>query len=272
MGAASPSPPGDRRKSQPCPAPLPHWQHLNVLVVDDHSTYRALIGWFLQKLEVGHVCRDDGFNGLKAAINTPVDLVICDCRMPFMDGYGMARAIREHERRQGLKRVPIVALTANLQNDSPQRCREAGMDDWMLKPLTLQQLHQVLVRWLPGADAPLADESVALAAKGWPTRADLSATFGCDVFVDRMLERLLAEAWEDYALLSQACSRLNTAMAVERLHRLVGGLVFLGATDLETRGLSLIEQLSARGVDHNMQPLEAFKADLRAYLDYLASL
>ncbi|KTC62955.1 response regulator [Pseudomonas fluorescens ABAC62] len=272
MGAASRSNSGNCGESQPCPAPRPHWQRMNVLVVDDHSTYRALIGWFLQKLGVNYLCRGDGFSGLKAVIGIPVDLIICDCRMPRMDGYDMARAIREHERRMRLKRVPIVALTANLQNDSPRRCREAGMDDWLLKPLTLTQLHRLLERWSPGPHAPLDGEPAAAPAPTWPTREGLIATFGCTVFVDQMLERLLAEAWEDYALLSRACSMQNAALATERLHRLVGSLVFLGGTDLETRGLSLIEQLMGRGMDESKPQVEAFQGDLRAYLDYLAAL
>lgn len=202
--------------------------HLNVLVVDDHSAYRALLGYFLQKLGVGHEAVGDGCQGLLAVIKRPFDLIISDCQMPHMDGYRMARAIRQHECRKGLKRVPIIALTANLQNDDPQRCRDAGMDAWLLKPLALEQLQATLARWLPGI-APVWGRPMA-----WPTRAHLVQTFGNERVVDQMLASLLDEAWEDFAFLDRACRTLSTPLTTQRLHRLVGSLAFLGERTLSS--------------------------------------
>ncbi|WP_339440239.1 response regulator [Pseudomonas proteolytica] len=263
MGSVVRSTTGEGRASQPPPAP-----HLNVLVVDDHSAYRAMLGCFLQKLGVAHQSVADGRQGLLAVINRPSDLIISDCQMPEMDGYRMARAIRQHERRKGLKRVPIIALTANLQNDDPQRCRDAGMDAWLLKPLALEQLHAVLVRWLPGTFSAWGRPS----AGTWPTRAQLVQTFGNEQVVDQMLPGLLDEAWEDFAILEQACCTLSTLLTAQRLHRLVGSLAFLGGTDLELRGVKLIELVHADGVLAHAPALQAFRADLRRCLEYLRSV
>lgn len=145
MGSLVGSTAGASHNLKPPTLPPFHWRQLSVLVVDDHSAYRLLLGGLLQKLGLGHETAADGYLGLVAFTTRPFDLVISDCQMPFMDGYSMARAIRQHECDTGMRRVPIIALTANLQNDSPKRCRDAGMDAWLLKPLTLEQLHAVLV-------------------------------------------------------------------------------------------------------------------------------
>ena len=76
------------------------------------------------------------------------DLVLMDCRMPTMDGMAATREIRAQERSLGLPRVPVIALTATTSDINRQLCLNAGMDDFMSKPYTKQQLEQVLGRWL----------------------------------------------------------------------------------------------------------------------------
>jgi len=254
------------------PPPPSHWRHMCVLVVDDHSTYRAMTGWFLQKLGLSHELVEDGRSALVAIARRRFDLVISDCQMPFMDGYTMARAIRLHERALGRGRVPIIAVTGNLVHDDPQRCRNAGMDAWLLKPLAFEQLREVLVRWLPGpphVQRPLLSATLSAA---WPTRISLTEMFGSAQVVNQILGSLLVEAREDSAALAHARMTLNASLMAERLHRLVGSLAFLGAADLELRGSRLIGEVRAHGVVLNKPQLEAFQRDLAAYLAYLSTL
>ena len=74
------------------------------------------------------------------------DLVLTDCHMPNMDGFGLTRAIRGAERGTG-RHVPIVALTANAMVGEAERCLNAGMDDYLAKPVTLAQIEEMLRRW-----------------------------------------------------------------------------------------------------------------------------
>lgn len=143
------------------------------------------------------------------------------------------------------------------------------MDAWLLKPLSLGQLHSVLALWLPGpADVQAPVPVSAL----WPTRAGLIETFGDALVVDQMLASLLCEAREDSVGLAHACRTLNAPLTAERLHRLVGSLAFLGVADLELRGMRLIERVHAQGIALSASQLEAFQADLHTYLTYLGSL
>lgn len=257
----------------PSCSPPAHWAALSVLIVEDHQAYRALMGWFLQKLGLGYELVANGELALNAMALRDFDLVISDCRMPVLDGYCMAREIRRREAARGCRRVPIIALTARLTPDDARRCLEAGMDAWLLKPLSLEGLHEALELWLPqppceGASAPLSAPGRAR----WPTRPELVETFGDEQLVSQMLRILLREAERDYAVLVHACLRLDKEGLSECLHRLVGGLVFLGGTDLDCRASQLIERIHDHGIRRNWRELKAFERDLMEYLQYLTDL
>jgi two-component system sensor histidine kinase EvgS len=132
--------------------PLPvHLRTARVLVVEDHPTAQAMMAWRLQQLGVSHAVAGDGREGLELLAASAFDMVISDCRMPVMDGYAFTRLLREREQRQGVRRLPVVALTASLLEQDLRRCREAGMDEVLTKPLSLAQLRQCLLRWLPAS-------------------------------------------------------------------------------------------------------------------------
>jgi len=90
----------------------------------------------------------DGLEALAKAHMHTVDLVLMDCQMPNLDGYAAARQWRERERRLGLPRTPIVALTANAFEDDIRKSREAGMDAHLSKPYTRSQLREQMRQWL----------------------------------------------------------------------------------------------------------------------------
>jgi two-component system, sensor histidine kinase and response regulator len=86
--------------------------------------------------------------------------VLMDCQMPELDGYAATAQIRAAE--PSGRRLPIVAMTAAAMHGDRERCLEAGMDDYLTKPITRDRLLAVLARWLSGpADAASAKESVA---------------------------------------------------------------------------------------------------------------
>ena len=75
------------------------------------------------------------------------DLVLMDCEMPELDGFGATKAIRERE--LSGRRIPIVALTANALSSDRNVCLDAGMDDYLSKPVEKATLRRVLARWCP---------------------------------------------------------------------------------------------------------------------------
>ena len=100
----------------------------------------------------------DGAEALRAVQSRPFDLVLMDCMMPVMDGLEATARIREHEAIHG-GRVPILAMTANAMQGDRERCLQAGMDDYISKPIDPKLLREAILRWLhvPPPGAPLPD-------------------------------------------------------------------------------------------------------------------
>lgn len=134
--------------------------------------------------------------------------------------------------------------------------------------------NQVPVLKLAHSSSPSLVEDPAHCSDGsaWPTRASLIDIFGSDEVVSRVLVSLMNEACEDDAWLDEARISSNAALVVERLHRLVGSLAFVGVVDLEHRGEQLIARVQARGVAASAPQLQAFQYKLRVYITYLSRL
>jgi CheY-like chemotaxis protein len=87
------------------------------------------------------------------------DLILLDCQMPDIDGYQVARAIRQMGNKT--RRVPIVAMTAHTMEGEREKCLAAGMDDYLAKPVSTQRLNAALVRWLGSREEIVDREKIA---------------------------------------------------------------------------------------------------------------
>lgn len=121
-----------------------------VLIAEDDDVNAVIATAYLEHMGVTAERVKDGRQAVRHAlrdVDRP-DLVLMDCRMPSMDGMAATREIRTQERNLGLPRVPVVALTATTSDINRQLCLNAGMDDFMSKPYTKDELSQILGRWL----------------------------------------------------------------------------------------------------------------------------
>jgi PAS domain S-box-containing protein len=147
--------------ARPQPLPVrPALGALRVLVVDDNAVNRIVAQRMLSRLGHEPQLAHDGREAVVAAARGGYDVIVMDVQMPEVDGLEATRAIREHERLLGRAHVPIVALTAHASASDAERCREAGMDHYLTKPLSLAALAGVL----SGIEAanperPLAEEA-----------------------------------------------------------------------------------------------------------------
>jgi len=124
---------------------------LKVLLVEDNRVNQAVAVGMLKKLGCSVVTAGNGLDGLNYVKESEFDIVFMDCHMPIMDGWESSRAIREHE--GDSKHTLIIAMTANAMTGDRDVCIEAGMDDYIAKPITLAILSDTLdkVRNKPGA-------------------------------------------------------------------------------------------------------------------------
>ncbi len=134
-----------------------------VLLVEDNATNRQVALSILSKLGLEVSWVDNGLAAVEAVAGTPYDLVLMDVQMPVMDGLEATRQIRRAERRRqrgkegaggsgpeaGGRTVPIIAMTANAMQGDREKCIEAGMNDYISKPLDSRTLRALLTQWLP---------------------------------------------------------------------------------------------------------------------------
>jgi CheY-like chemotaxis protein len=136
-----------------------------VLVVEDSPVNRLVTVRVLERCGYRVHVVNDGREALDALSTQIYDVVLMDCQMPEVDGYEATRELRQRE--QGGKRhTPVIAMTAHAMTGDRERCLEAGMDDYLAKPVRSQALVEVLERWTgESARHPADGEGQVLAAR-----------------------------------------------------------------------------------------------------------
>ncbi|PCJ30214.1 MAG: hypothetical protein COA99_18400 [Moraxellaceae bacterium] len=131
----------NRKKTEPSQLP-----RLNILVAEDNTVIRQVMKGILQKCNQHPSFAVNGLEALTAIETTgiPFDLVFMDCEMPEMDGLTATREIRLWEKNNKAPRTKIIALTAHVLEEQIQRCKNSGMDDFMVKPVNMKILRSVL--------------------------------------------------------------------------------------------------------------------------------
>jgi len=120
---------------------------VRVLVAEDNAVYQKIALRQLQQLGFRADAVGNGLEVLDACARVPYDIVIMDCHMPEMDGYEATRRLRRHESGMA-RRTTIIAMTASDRAEDRDRCFDAGMDDFLSKPVQFADMSRALERWL----------------------------------------------------------------------------------------------------------------------------
>jgi len=128
-------------------------QDIHILVAEDNQVNQKIVMRTLEKFQYTLSVANDGEEALEQWKNNPVDLILMDVQMPKMDGLQATQAIRELEKGTG-KRVPIIALTAHAMKGDKERCLEAGMDDYLQKPVNPNILKERVIQIIRSSAIP----------------------------------------------------------------------------------------------------------------------
>ncbi|HXG80820.1 MAG TPA: response regulator, partial [Sphingomicrobium sp.] len=234
-------------------------QPWRVLVVEDHPVNQRVARLMLEQLG----CRVDVAANGREAIDQlellPYDVVLMDCEMPVMDGFAATREIR---RREGAgKHQLIIAMTAKALQGDRERCLEAGMDDYLPKPIMLEDLVRTLRRWqskgegeTPTAVPPARAEAEAAPAPDGVDRAVLDRLRAMAEATDPgLLEQIIAAYVSDtrkrLARLREAHAAGDAATVRETAHALKGASASVGAQRLAQLALELETRAAAESLD-----------------------
>lgn len=127
-----------------------HLQEKHILLVEDNPTNQLVAASILEKIGYGVIdCVDNGEEALELLLHRRFDLVLMDCQLPGMDGYEITRRIRDQEKQLLIENpIPIIAMTANAMSGDRERCLEAGMNDYMAKPVVFNTLKEKVASWI----------------------------------------------------------------------------------------------------------------------------
>jgi CheY-like chemotaxis protein len=128
------------------PESTPRQAKVRILVAEDNPVNQRIAVRILEKAGYQAEAVSDGKQALEALAKNDYDLVLMDVQMPEMDGFQATMEIRRLEAATG--RTPIIAMTANAMTGDRERCLAAGMDDYIGKPVRLEELQKMIERWV----------------------------------------------------------------------------------------------------------------------------
>ena len=117
-----------------------------VLVAEDYFVNQEVTQDILELMEVEVEIAENGVEAVQKYTNGSFDIILMDIQMPELDGFQATKQIRESE--TSANRIPIIALTANALTGDREKCLEAGMDDYITKPIEADKLEEILKKYL----------------------------------------------------------------------------------------------------------------------------
>ena len=251
-----------------------------ILLVEDNPVNLMVAQRLLQVIGMECDTAGNGQMALEKLQASGYDLVLMDCQMPVLDGYAATRRWREHEHATGAaQRLPIIAMTANAMAGDRQKCLDAGMDDYLAKPVTRGELERCITRWrgVRMTVEPVAAKSVAQPAPPPVINAsvldDLREVLGSEV--DKIITLYLEDAPRLIAQLERAVVGNDPIALRVAAHTLKSSSANVGATTLSEAArdlehgardgtLAKPEALVARIVGEFAQVRAALQASLKA--------
>ncbi len=232
-----------------------------VLVVEDNEVNRKVAVTMFHKLGCQTDVSVDGKQALEALQTNDYDLIFMDCQMPEMDGYQATAEIRALE---GHKRLtPIIAMTAHALEGSRERCLASGMDDYLSKPLRLEEVEQALKHWHNESRLRSGQQPMSESASQQPFDTSIDAeVFGemqelMGSSMQELIELFIRDGDQQLADLRDEVARGDWAALAKTAHKLKSISFNVGAVklanlcgDLEAAAMAgTVDTISAQGAE-----------------------
>ena len=217
---------------------------LKILLAEDNPVNQKVVLRTLEKC--GHQIQlaVNGRIAVEASAADEFDLILMDVQMPEMDGLTATRSIRYREALTAGRRIPIIAMTAHALKGDQERCLEAGMDDYLTKPIKFSDLFETLTKWSvqtaptpPEAEAP-AKEPLCIFNKS----VALEMVAGDTATLQEIADLFLQDCPSLISKISQAITHADSATLVASAHMLKGSAGYFGST-ATSESAARLEQL-----------------------------
>ncbi len=252
----------------------------DILVAEDNSANQQVAIGMLERIGCSVTVAANGLEAINLLGRSRYDAVLMDCNMPEMDGYQATGQIRSMEGSNA--RIPIIAMTANVQEGDRQKCLQSGMDDYLSKPLKLDKLRQKLEHWLPGVvDSVSVDTEIETVQQPVEQKSSIGPVD--QMHLDELEESVgsafgkMVEAYvEDLPMLvtslEDAIDKKDAGQIQHFAHSIKGSSKNFGANELAAVAKELEDMGRERNIDDaNTQLLVLFDEADRA-IEYLNNI
>lgn len=281
---------------------LSRLQGQHILLVEDTLFNQEIATEFLNQVGINVTLAENGQLALEALERRRFDAVLMDVQMPVMDGFEATRRIRAQP---AFRQLPVIAMTANAMKGDKNRCLQAGMNDYISKPVSQELLYQTLLRWIgysveegdltrkpdsPPSPTPTTDEpqtiipqeekAVSHETKQSDTHdgppMDLTKALeqmgGSEMLLNKMLNRFLQEQAQAVEKIIEAHDQGDNTTAHRLAHTLKGIAGSLSAQALREKAAALEDALESGAVPTHLEKLfSATDTELRKTIEFLKS-
>jgi two-component system sensor histidine kinase/response regulator len=252
---------------------------LRLLLAEDNPTNQKLAVILLEKAGFSVDVVENGQQAFEKVQSGQYDAVLMDMQMPELDGYAAAKKIRAWE--AGQKHIPIIAMTASAMKGDRERCLEAGMDDYVPKPLQPEVLFRILDHWTESLGDPAAQQPVELPPPGGPTnlaevaaRPPLNFTDAMPRFLnnreffDQICRNFIGDLPARVAMMKIALEHNDVKELFRQAHSLKSVAANFSATPLATLALELEEMGLREDLSQAGGTLAALESESGRFIAY----
>ncbi len=241
---------------------VPQCIDARILLVEDNKVNQELAVELLRNFGFTADIAENGAEAVRAIQKSSYDLILMDIQMPEMDGYQATRIIREAERYKRTEAqsaddisVPIIAMTADVMSGTMEKCMEAGMNDFIGKPINPMQLLSVISKWIKNEEP----ENLTPDMNFSDIKSELKAIFGND----DLYRRLLTIFYEEYAdaamLIRELMKRGNSHDAQRLAHTVKGAAGNISVKELRAAAAEIEEAIRSNTLTYDDPRLDHFE-------------
>ena len=243
-------------------------RRVRILLAEDNVINQKVAISILGKLGYSADAVANGQEAVKALEIIPYDIVLMDCQMPEMDGYEASGEIRNPESKVLNHNVPVIAMTASAMKGDREKCLEAGMDDYLSKPVKPQELIDTIEKWLTEPDVSQPDKTIqeTKPVEEVFEKADLiDRLMGDEELAKEILEGFMEDVPLKVAALKKAIDDSDAESVRQEAHSLKGASANVGAPVLR----EVAYQIEVAGKENDLEKAESHIPNLNEQFEML---
>jgi CheY-like chemotaxis protein/HPt (histidine-containing phosphotransfer) domain-containing protein len=226
-----------------------------ILLVEDNAINRKVANHILQRIGCTVDTAENGQVALELLAAGWYDAVLMDIQMPILDGFEATQRIRSRERQTG-RHIPIIAMTANASENDRSRCLRGGMDDYLPKPISADDLAKTLDRWVGADSTPEVPVARSTAGMGsFDLNGLLDRCGGDETFMREVVEEFEKSLAIQLTRIENALQSKDVTGAAYHAHALKGAARSIGAEPLAR----ICEQIEDSKEDAQLDPMQLVK-------------